>query len=468
MNPIDLLLINPPFHMRRGGGSFLPLGIGYIVSAVRASGFTVDIINCSDYITSFYPDELEMFETNLRAKLQKYSPILIGIGPCITSQIKALKIICEACREICPEAEIVCGGPLATMPNQEWVFFEFLKIKYIIKGDAEDAIPHLLSTLKNNLPISCCKEVSYSGYTKINEITDIDSIRFPYRLAPSESIISLRRQDEYKKQVTLPMISSRGCVYSCSYCVSGSLFQPKFRKRSYENIIDEMLYLKESFHATDIVFYDDCFFHNPLTANDDVRSFCSLLLARNIKMSWQIELRTDLILSLNETSIEMIDETGCRQINIGIEKTSDKSLKSIGKNSSIVGIRKKNQYIAKHSNIQLTGTFILGGPSENEASTRKLINDAKTLSLSKAHFSPLFLYPGTKLYDTMGYGPRYWLDFILNDKYPWGEMVYESKDLSQEQLMDLEDYAYAEFYNSSKTEFVDTFYDRYNLRRNAL
>jgi radical SAM superfamily enzyme YgiQ (UPF0313 family) len=386
--------------MRNGSGSFLPLGLGYITSAVEAKGFTVKVLNCADSFNSFYPEDLDKFELCLRFELPKHSPMLVGIGPCITSQLKALKIISYACKNTFPDVAIICGGPLATMRGQEWVFFEFLGIKHIIKGDAEEAIPNLLITLKNKQPIINCNQVSYAKHLVVNEIANIDNLHFPHRYVEENAKISLRRKDKTKSQKTLPIITSRGCIYSCDYCVSGSLSKKKFHKRSCQNIIDEMRTLRDEYSTTDIIFYDDCFFHDLQTVNDDIISFCSLLLEQNINMNWQIELRSDLVLSIDESSIDLLEKAGCRQINIGIEKTTDKMLRSIGKNSSVIGLREKNYLIVSRSNILLTGTFILGGPGEDETSTKQLVRDAKELSLTAAHFSPLFLYPSTKLYDT--------------------------------------------------------------------
>lgn len=53
MKYIDILLINPPFHRRNGSGSIFPLGLGYILSSVKANGFTCDVIDCSRIISTY-------------------------------------------------------------------------------------------------------------------------------------------------------------------------------------------------------------------------------------------------------------------------------------------------------------------------------------------------------------------------------------------------------------------------------
>lgn len=462
-NP-DILLINPPFHMRAGSGNFVPLGLGYIMSAVRNADLTVEVLNCAEKCTSLFADDLVEFKSYLISELPKYEPMLIGIGPCMTSHIRALQIISEVCKSVFPSTIIVCGGPLATMQNQEWVFFERLNIPYIIKGDGERAIPSLIKTIKAGLSPVSCPEISYEGHIVLNEIDNIDEIAFPYRGNSDYIKISDRRKNTIENRLILPMITSRGCVYSCDYCVSGSM-SSHFRKRSIENIIEEMISLRDNFGATDIVFYDDCFFNNPKTASKDVANFCNLLLEKNVDMTWQIELRTDLLLALSDDSVKLLEKAGCRQINIGIEKTCNEALSTLGKTSSVVGLKEKNKHITELSSIQITATFILGGNGEDEDSVKQLIADSRGLSLSQAHFNPLFVYPSTRLYAKCKYQDREWYDIIQNDTLPWGEIVYESEKLPCDKLISLLELAYVAFYGHSSGSYTNPYLNRFNIGR---
>ena len=184
-----------------------------------------------------------------------------------------------------------------------------------------------------------------------------------------------------------------------------------------------MIYLRDHFGTTDIIFYDDCFFNNPNTSSNDVEDFCNFLLYCEVDMSWQIELRTDLLLALTDESIKLLEQAGCRQINIGIEKMNNKALTVLGKSSTVVGLKEKNKHITNISSISITATFILGGIDEDENSVMDLIASSKELSLSQAHFNPLFVYPSTRLYTKCGYQPRDWYSLIQDDPLPWGEIV---------------------------------------------
>jgi len=465
MEKIDLLIINPPFHTRNGGGSFFPLGLGYIISSVVAQGFSWRVIDCTQMVHSFHKDDLQIFEERLSIELQKYSPLVVGMGPCITSQLQALKVISNCCKKVFPSTPIFAGGPLASIQGQEWLFFEDLHIDFIIKGDGENAVPDAIRTIKDSGCFTNSRLLSWQGYSYVNEIQNIDSILFPYRELGNKDTFSTRRSATNTIQKQAAMITSRGCPYKCNYCVSGNLRRSRtVRKRSVDNIIAEMDYLHRDHKIHDVIFYDDCFFSNPQTAFSDVKSFCEALICKNLDISWQIELRPDLLVALDDDSILLLIESGCRQINIGIEKVSASGLEFLGKADSFPGLKQKNFHIREISNISLSATFILGGGNETRNDVIHLIKESKSLGLNFAHFNPLFVYPGTPLYNQVFDNDRAWAEIICNDTLPWGEIVFENDSLKRSDLLELVDYAYSEFYKDTEHSSQLMISDRFNIK----
>jgi len=463
MKNVDLLLINPPFHTRNGGGNFFPLGLGYIISSVEAHGHTWKVLDCTKMINAFFQRELESFRKNLIVELQNYSPLMIGLGPCVTSHLKALKIIAECCQTVFPSTPIVAGGPLASIEEQEWVFQESLKISYMIKGDGELAIPDAVKAIKQTGNIRNSLMVSRPGYTYVNEINDIDSLPFPYRQLHSGDLFSTRRSAPNAPQRQAAMITSRGCPYRCIYCVSGNLSQ-KVRKRSASSIVQEMESLNKIYGINDVVFYDDCFFGFMQSAANDICIFSEEIHRRNLHMTWQMEMRPDLFLSLDDSSFRILSSCGCRQINLGIEKVSAVGLKFLGKAASFDGLREKISMVKERTNISLSATFILGGRGETRKETIELINESNRLGLDFAHYNPLFVYPGTPLYSQVFDSKKTWASMIYNDILPWGEIVFENEHLKCADLLNLVDYAYSEFYKSTIYSNQQMISDRFNLR----
>lgn len=464
MKQLDLLIINPPFHTRNGGGNLFPLGLRYIISALASHGYIWDVIDCTKIVQALYQDDLGKLEKELLLKLTDYAPKIVCIGPCITSQLRALKIISKCCRYVFPNTPIIAGGPLASIKGQDWLFYEELGLDYIIKGDGELAIPDALKAISNTGTLINSTMVSRCGYSFYNEIEDIDSILLPYRDGFDSDFFSARRSQAGEPGKQAAMITSRGCPYSCNYCVSGNL-SASVRKRSVENVIFEMNELYHNYGIRDIVFYDDCFFSNPKTARADIRAFCEALINRRLNMTWQIELRPDLMISLDDNSVRLLEESGCRQINLGIEKVSALGQQFLGKRSSIVDLRQKNLRIKDISGIELSATFILGGANETADDIVQLVKESKTLELNFAHYNPLFVYPGTPLYELALDNDRAWVRRILDDDLPWGEIVYENDHLTRTDLLGLIDYAYSEFYKNTDYFGEQMIEDRFNIKR---
>ena len=122
MKLVDILFIIPPFHRRNGGGNFFPMGIGYIISSIERVGYSWELINCAEIIDSYYKKDLNILEKKLKEIIQEFSPCVIGVGPCITTQLKSIQIISRICKEIFPEVPLFAGGPFASIEGQEEVF----------------------------------------------------------------------------------------------------------------------------------------------------------------------------------------------------------------------------------------------------------------------------------------------------------------------------------------------------------
>lgn len=459
---VDLLLIIPPFHRRNGSSTIFPLGLGYLISAAKGRGYTWDVINGYSMINAYTETELRRYANSLKDILKTYEPVLVGIGPCITTQVRALKIIAKYCLDIYGPERVYAGGPLPSINGQEWFFFEFLKIRYIVKGDGEEAICEMLRTLKDGRYLEECSCVSRQGHLHYNEVADINTLAFPERPYLTEYTFSLRRRQK-TPVLSASMITSRGCKYHCRYCVSGNMNYKNFRKRSNENIVDEMQFLVKQYQVKDIIFYDDCFFSNPQNVHQEVTDFCNMLISRALSLTWQIEIRCDTFLQLNETDLLLLKRAGCRQMNLGIEKTYIAGLQVLGKNISLHGLAEQIQRMKALTSIQAAGTFILGGKNETEADVRGIIENSTMLNLDFAHYNPLFVYPGTPLYAEYFANEQEWVGYLLKDDWLWGEIVYENTDLSKEKIVYLAEEAYKHFYADSPYQDDNMVKDRFRL-----
>jgi anaerobic magnesium-protoporphyrin IX monomethyl ester cyclase len=400
----DVILIHPPYHQRTGGGLMPPIGLAYLASSLNECGYSCKIIDATIHFHSLEENDLLMYEKWLSNQLVEFMPtLLIGIGPCTTPALRGIIKTKNVIEKTYPHTPLIYGGPFPTLKSQIPFFFNYLNATAVVRGDGEKPIVHIADTLSRVSPRYPAKGVVWApnSITEINIEKDLDKIRLPSRsaLENNQYYPSLRR-DRFDGEITTSIFFSRGCPYKCSFCsspASGGVY----RKRSTENLLLEIIDCIENFQIKNYIFYDDCLFIKSKDVEKKIEHFCDELLSLSEKIQWQMEMRGDVLSTLSEYTFTKLQEAGCIQINIGIEKTTNDHLLEINKNlliSEVVEACTKTKKFAP--NIVLAGTFILGGVSETVESINSSIDFACKLPLDFAHFSPLQVYPETEIFHT--------------------------------------------------------------------
>jgi radical SAM superfamily enzyme YgiQ (UPF0313 family) len=187
------------------------------------------------------------------------------------------------------------------------------------------------------------------------------------------------------------IMSGRGCPYNCLFCASQNIFGRGVRRRSVQNIMKEIRYLKEKYNIKGLFFLDDTF-----TVNDDwLKEFCLALKGESYKLIWGCQARGD---TITEEKLGLMKEAGCVQVDVGVESGNDVILGNLNKNEKVDDLR-RGFAIAKKMGIKTFASFIIGNPGEGI----KEIEDTKKFALeikpNMTGFCILVPYPGTPLYD---------------------------------------------------------------------
>lgn len=450
----DILLINPPYHKRAGSGKIAPIGLAYVGAACRAEGMSVIIIDCALENESQTALALSRFRHWLIDRLRGVAvPKCIGVGPTTTPALKSLRVIAEVLKMCYPSIPVVYGGPFASTPGQEPIFFDLLGASALVRGDGEHVFPDLVRMLEKGDIGKARSGVVWDAIspTTAEYTGDLDGLRFPARdLLNNDRYRPSLRRDIFKGGPITAIYSSRGCPYECLFCVSPLLRNHKIARRSNANIFEEMRECIDSYNIRGFIFYDDCMFVKSGDIDSIVNEFAQGLMGKIGTVAWEMDLRCDAIAAMAPSSLRALYSSGCRAINMGIEKGSDKALSALRKRttiSQVVTACSKVNDVAPE--MRLAGTFILGGPDETIDDVNDTIALARNLPLDFAHFYPFELYPGTLLFnDRHGGQSTAWAYSILADETNvWGELLYEDDVLSASRLLGLVQSAYKEFYD---------------------
>jgi radical SAM superfamily enzyme YgiQ (UPF0313 family) len=224
------------------------------------------------------------------------------------------------------------------------------------------------------------------------------------------------------------VLSSRGCPARCAYC-AGGLFGRRFRFRSAEGVVAELLERHRTLGVRHFLFVDDAM----AVDRKRLRRLCQLLVEAGRPVTWQMMTRID---SVDDELLALLAGAGCTRIDYGVESGSPETLRRIHKPHTVEMVRRVVPATAR-AGIQPYVFFILGFPWEDVAALRQTRALMAELAPWVENFHPaiasiLIPFPGTEIYqrykDEFGFegwwlgGPRSY-DAPREETHPYHECV---------------------------------------------
>ncbi len=202
-------------------------------------------------------------------------------------------------------------------------------------GEGENAIVELAEKASlgykiddiKNLWIRTGQEIKKNDLSPL--IQDLDSIPFldystNNKYIVEEKSISPCDYNHVLSKFGMNFMTSRGCPFSCTYCVNGILrkiYKNKgnyIRQRSVDNVIDELECLKKNYELTHIRFEDDVFACN--FNFEWVNDFC-VKYKNKIGLPFSCYLHPK---TTDEEMVKLLKDAGLTQISFGIQSGSEK------------------------------------------------------------------------------------------------------------------------------------------------
>ncbi len=296
-------------------------------------------------------------------------------------------IICTAHRayeiaRFCSERGIptVIGGPHVTFVPEEALQY----CDFVVRGEGEETLVELVEALNEGASLHSIKGLSFRNGDQIVHnpprplVEDLDSLPFPD--------LSLIRGHE-RISVT-PIMTSRGCPYNCTFCSVTRMFGRKFRRRSVENVMDELRLLR----PRSVFFYDDIFNAN----GERMAALLEAMLREGITPDWSAQCHTHLILQQRDL-LPLMRRSGCFAVYLGFESINPASLREFQKRQTVEEIREAIRLLHRHG-ILVHGMFIFGADSDDLATFKETVKFALRNRIDTAQFLILTPVPGTPLF----------------------------------------------------------------------
>jgi radical SAM superfamily enzyme YgiQ (UPF0313 family) len=186
------------------------------------------------------------------------------------------------------------------------------------------------------------------------------------------------------------IITARGCPSSCSFCSSPVFWNRRVRFRSPENIVDEIVFVRDRYGLIYFSLRDDTFTADRTRAI----SFCQLLIERRAHIMWNCQSRVN---TLDEELLVWMKRAGCECVQLGVESGAPRILDLLGK--AITPVQVESAAVAvRKVGINMSVYLISDIPGESDDERAATIELMDRIRPDDGYVSPLAYYPGTKLF----------------------------------------------------------------------
>ncbi len=361
--------------------------LGYAAAVLRNGGYGVFL---RDYQT-----ELESEDTVIN-DLLSFKPDLIFMSVTNATVIDDIAFIKRIKRR--HNAKIALKG--AIFFNTEERLLKELDLgetDYLIGGEEEFIIKELADfAINGEGDINAVSGIIYKnadgGFTKTDFTkweTDLDLLPFPARDLMNNALYI--RPDTNEPMATISV--SRGCPSGCTYCLTPVISGKRLRRRSVENIFEELEECYYKYNIRNFFFKADTF----TLDNEWAEALCDRIIGSELcsKIEFTANARVD---TLNPELLSKMKKAGCFMMVIGFESGSDETLKRIKKGTTV----QKNINAArllKEAKIPFCGCFMIGFPWESEEDMLKTLKLMFRLDPDFMEIHIAMPYYGTQLYE---------------------------------------------------------------------
>lgn len=340
-------------------------------------------------------------------------------------------------------AKIVWGGYAVNGFSEEKLLEKWGgKVDYFLQGPGEESWLEVISKKATNRVIR--KQI----------MENLDAIPFPDR-----ELINIDRHFEKLKNMgeirkTSMELQRSVCPFNCVFCAGSSFAKPNKRTRTAQNIVNEMIELRDQWGMDEKSMVLTCDAEVFLTS--DMYEMAELKIKNGVKFKYGINVVASMILNPEERrTLEKMQESGLTEVWMGVE-AGPSLMKETGKPITPEKVKEAFR-ITKEMGLIRKGYFILGfTPKETEDTIKERISFIEEIDPDEVGFTIYIPVPGSRDYneeihsmidyaasdeyqntftktDTLSNADlHYWQDYLVNyfkDKAAWRQNPDKNKSL---------------------------------------
>ncbi|MBN1854072.1 MAG: B12-binding domain-containing radical SAM protein [Pirellulales bacterium] len=199
---------------------------------------------------------------------------------------------------------------------------------------------------------------------------------------------------DISKYNRLTVQTSRGCPHHCEFCASSVVLTHKYKQKPVAKVLDEIDKIRSLWDRPFIEFADD----NSFVNHAYWKELLTPLQRKGLK--WFAE--TDLSVASDQGLLNLMRESGCAQVLIGLESPTDTALDGIELHSNwkfkkFSYFQEAIQTIQSHG-ITVNGCFVIGLDGHTADIFDQVFSFVKESGLYEVQVTLMTPFPGTPLY----------------------------------------------------------------------
>lgn len=333
------------------------LALRYLKAYGEAHGQAYDIVEYT----------INMPVLHILSDITEHDIDVLGFA-CYIWNIEMTLHVVDMVKAVRPDIKIVLGGPEVSFTADE-LLERCPNIDYIVQGEGEEAFHDLVTALQLGndgldpvIPgVRGRRDGSILGSLEAVEVSDLSSIPFPYT---EEDMEDLEHKIIYYE-------SSRGCSFSCQYCLSGNKNTVRFFPQ--ERTLEELQWFID--HGVKQVKFVDRTFN---CAPHHHRPLMEFMRDSDTDMNFHLEMEPELMTEW-ETNILCETPPGRIQIEVGVQSTHKKTLDAINRYNDWPYIQKSIRPIIQAGRTHVHMDLIVGLPHEDFKRFGQSFNDLFSL-----------------------------------------------------------------------------------------
>lgn len=363
---MKMLLVVPPSI--KDLFPLIPIGLLYIGAVLDKNSINYDFFDLN-------------FSSNyeLVLKIEKFKPDFVGItirNIAETSQMNNIyQSICNIVNIAQRYSKVILGGAGFSIFSEQII--NFTGADYGIVGPGESAIIYLINNFHKIPGGSILKK--YDDTFVTSDTTN--AMKKYWKKYGKYFFIS---------KASIPIQTTRGCIYSCSYCTYPMLSNYSIQNRPINRIVKE---LKEISISTkrDFFYFVDSIFNMDL---DYTKKFLMAIIDSKTKIKWSCCINP---VHYDEEMIKLMKKSGCVHCEVGIDSFSDRQLTRLHKSFNAKQAKQLLKELEKND-LSYTIALLLGGVGETKSSLLETLREVKSFKSAKINaFIGTRIYPGTSL-----------------------------------------------------------------------